>query len=1060
MSQLIDFFARHKTLGNLMTVFFLVVGFAAILLIRREVFPNINFDIITVQTTYAGASTEEIEKIITNPIEQGLREVDGIKRLRSISIEGFSNVVVILDPDQTTETLAKDQINEVIDRISFPAEVRRPTVTALQSKQSPIIEVAIGAASPAMSEMELRRVAKDLQTDLERVSGVARVVIRGLRDLEIRVEANPELLARQRISLDEIVQALRLQNLSIPAGTTEPLSEKIAKSLRADSPVPFVQKVVRTVGDFKGLEDVANTVIRSNELGEPIRVSDVAEIFFELERPTVLTRVNGSPSLSLTVLKKERADAITTVEDVRQAAEEFLRGQEMVQYAFINDFSEFIVRRVSVLTNNMIVGLTLVILLLSLFLPWRISVVVALGITIAFAGAVLTLYSLDQSINLISLMGLILVAGMLVDDAVVVTDNIYRHMEEKPDRPLQAAIDGAVEIWPAITASVSTTMMAFFPMLLMSGVFGKFIQQIPMAVIVALILSLFESLLILPQHMAFYVRVPKRKASQDSSSDEGVQQKGFSTPTQMFQRFWETTAVPAYVRLVRGVVSMRYLVALALILFMGFTALVGKKRLDIVLFPPEGIEAFFVRGESPPGSSLEYTSEIARVLEAKIAALPKNELQDFVTTVGIVQQEVHDPNTKRGGEYVQVAVYLTPESQRRRTAAQIIEAMRSQLSDVPGFDRVTFEPVRPGPPVGKPISIGVQGREFEQILPAVADLRQVLEVMPGVQDLSESYSPGKAELHLKVDQAEARAAGLSVSQVGNTVRGAFDGLVATSIVELDDEVEVRVQFPAEYRATTESLNKIYIPNNRGALIPLMRIVRVEETVGVAAIEHENNQREVRITGDVDVSVVSARALNREIRQRLPEILKDHPQVNVVFGGEDEDTQESLESLGRAFILAFMGIFFILVLIFNNIFQPFLVLLTVPLGLVSVAWTLIVFQMPISFLAMLGVIALSGVIVNNAILYIDFVNQARAKGMDRFESIEHAAGIRLRPIFLTTLTTVAGLLPTAHGIGGLDKFVVPIAIALGYGLFFGSMLTLLVFPAFIAIVDDVRNKLKA
>ncbi len=1047
MSFLIDYFARHKTLGNLMTVFILVVGIASIFLIRREVFPNVNFDIITIQTTYPGASPEEVEKIITNPIEQGLREVDGIKRLRSVSTEGFSNIIVILDPDQTTEAEAKADITDVIDRFSPPQEVKSPTVTALQSKQNPIIEVVLRADDPEqLSDIELRRVAKDLQRELEMVNGVARVVPRGLRDLEIRVEADPRRLARQMITLDEVVQALQLQNLSIPAGTTEPW----VNGPVGDPASHFEQRMVRTVGDFKNLEDVANTVIRANELGQAIRVRDVAQVSFDLERAKILTRAGGQPSLSLTILKKERADAIVTVEEVRLKVEEFLETQPLVHHSLINDLSEYITRRISVLANNMIMGLVLIVLLLSLFLPWRISLVVAVGISIAFAGAIMVLYNMDQSINLISLLGLILVAGMLVDDAVVVTDNVYRHMEQKPDRPLQAAIDGAVEIWPAITASVSTTMVAFLPMLFMSGVFGKFVQQIPLAVIVALILSLFEALLILPQHMAFYVKVPPRDI-------EGIEPEATNSPAKLFRRFWENKAVPAYVALVRRVISWRYGVASFLILFMGFTAWVGNRHLQVVLFPPEGIEIFFIRAEAPSGSSLEYTGEAIRPLEQLVAALPVNEVQDFVTTVGIVQQDPNDPGTRRGSEYAQIAVYLTPETERQRSAAQIVEALRGQSQNLPGLELVTFEPVRPGPPVGKPISLGVRGKDYDEILPAIQALREQIEQWPGVSDMEDSYAPGKEELHLKVNQVEARAAGLSVSQVGNTVRAAFDGLVATSIMEIDDEVNIRVQFPIEYRSTVESLDRVFIPNQRGNLIPLKRVVELETSVGVAAYEHEDNQREVRLTGDVDVSVISPRAVNRRIRQELlPEIQKLHPNVVVAFGGEDEDTQESLESLGRAFVLAFMGVFFILILIFNNLFQPFLVLLTLPLGILSVAWTLIVFGMPISFLAMLGVIALSGVIVNNAILFIDFVNQSRRGGLDRWASIERAASIRLRPIFLTTLTTVAGLLPTAHGLGGLDKFVVPIAMALGYGLFFGSMLTLLVFPAFIAIVDDFRE----
>lgn len=1042
MNSLISFFARHKTLGDVITIAILALGIYSLTQIRREVFPNVTFDIITVQTVYPGASPEEIEKLITNPIEQDLQEVDGLKRVRSISTEGFSSIIIFLDPDQTTEERAKSDIKDVVDRVTLPTEAEAPLINSIESKQSPIIEVSLSSPLP---EIELRQVAKDIEKELERLPGVARVVPVGLRDLEIRVQADPNKLARLSISLDEVVQALRLQNRSIPAGTTEPLPTDPTHR----------QKVVRTVGEFNDLDDVKSTVIRANELAQPIQISDVAHVNYELARSRTITRTNGLNSISLTVLKKEMSDGINTVDDVLKKMEGLGPLYEKVEFSYINDLSEYIRRRISILSNNMAFGLTFIIILLALFLPWKIAVVVSVGISIAFVGAILVFYNFGLSINLISLMGLILVCGMLVDDAVVVADNIYRHMEEKPDDPIKSAISGAIEIWPAITASVSTTMIAFIPMLFMTGIFGKFIQQIPMAVIIALLLSLFEALLILPQHMAHYVKIKKLEEETDSNLGDLAKIPKKKSPNKKIQTYWDNTVVPTYLSIVNQSIRLRYGVAALLLVFFAVTGLAAKYKLDFILFPPDGVEIFFVRVQSPVGSSLEYTSENLKPIEDLISQLPENEVQDYVTTVGITQQDPNDPNTKRGSEYGQIAVFLTPESKRDRIANEIIEDLRKQIGNPESFIALTFDRVNPGPPVGKPISVGVRGKEYEDILLAVEDLKAKVINIEGTSDITDSYTPGKDEIHLVVNRAEAAAAGLSVAQIGNTVRAAFDGIIATSILRLDDEVEVRVQFPLEYRATEESLSKIQIPNNRGNLIPLLRVARPVETVGMAAYEHENNEREVRITGELDTQVTSATRVSNQIRSLVPELIENHPNVSVHFGGEDEDTKESMDSLMRAFVVAMIGIFFLLVLTFNNIFQPFLVILTIPLGLCSVIWTLFVMGMPLSFMAMLGVIALGGVIVNNSIVLIDFINQARKKGMGRFESILHASGIRLRPIFLTTLTTVAGLLPTAHGIGGKDMFVVPIAMALGYGLLFGSILTIFIFPAFIAITDDLR-----
>lgn len=1040
MRRIIEFFTRNSLFSDLLAIFIVIGGIVSMLLIRREVFPNVSFDIINVSTAYPGASPEEIEKLITSPIEQDLKEVDGIKRLQSVSTDSRSEIIVVLDPDQTTEEKAKDDIKDVLDQFTAPEGAEETKVVAIQSKQQPIMEVSLSSDMP---EIELRKIIKQLEVEIESINGVAKTVPKGVRDIEIHVEADPIKLQRLSVSLDELVSALKLQNRTIPAGTLEP---KNRDTTVAGATAFEKETLVRTIGDFKSLEDVGDTVIRSNELGQPLRVRDIAAVTYNLEKAHISNRTNGRPSLTLTVLKKEKADAIRVVDDVRARVAEFEKKfSGEFSTSFINDFSEYIRRRVSVLSSNLIVGLFLVILTLSLFLPFRTALFVATGIVISFFGTIFYFYANGHSINLISLMGLIIVSGMLVDDAIVVADNVVRHMQMGGNR-IEAAIRGAFEIWPAVTASVLTTVIAFAPMLFMSGIFGKFIKQIPLGVLTALLFSLFEALWILPQHMAHYAKLDAPRPTHF-----------FARGTLRFQNFWESRLVPSYIRLLKKIIQRRYIAATAMGMLFVISILVAKFGLKFILFPPDGVEIFFVRVKGPTGITLEQTTELVKPVEKAVAQLPKEEVQDFVTTVGLVQQDPNDPNTKRGSEYAQVAVYLTPENRRDRYALEIIEDMRKVIGQPGGIEEITFDRVNPGPPVGKPVSLGVRGQDYAPILKAVAELKEKIKDLPGLIDLSDSYVSGKNELHVKVNKAEAAAANVSVTSVGLAVRAALDGLVATTIHELDEEIDVRVSFPPEAKTSVENLQHINILNPRGNLIPLQKIARVEPAQGIAVYQHENNQREVKVTASVDTDVSSAIEINSKIRDMLPEITKNHPEVTVNFGGEDEDTQESLASLGRAFGVAFAGIFLVLILTFKNLFQPFLVVLTIPLGTIAVIWTLFVARMPISFLSALGIIALSGVIVNNAIVLIDFVNKARAEGMDKVESILAAAKIRIRPIFLTTATTVAGLLPTAHGIGGLDKFVVPIAMSLGYGMMFGATLTALFFPAAIAIMDDIREK---
>ena len=1037
MKKLIEFFIKNALFADLTSLFIIFIGVFSLTQIRRDAFPNINFDIITISTIYPGASAEELEKLVTNPIEQDMKEVDGIKKLSSSSTEGRSYIVAQLDPDQTTEQEAKDDIKTVIDRISLPDDAEDPLVTTLETKQQPIMEVAISSDLP---EIELRDTAKILEKRIESLPGVARVVFVGLRDLEIRVDADPKKLISQSVSLDEMVAALKSQNVSIPAGTLDPDPKNEVKS----------EKIVRTIGEFKTPEDVAATVIRANDVGQSLTIGDVADVRYDLAKRTVINKSSGKETIRLTVVKKEKADAITVVSAVKETVEDFKKNTSIKGFAvqYLNDSSEYIRNRISILSSNMITGFILVCLTLTLFLPFRVSLVCSIGIAISFFGTMAFFHFNDYSLNLLSLLGIIIVSGMLVDDAIVVTENIVRYMQ-KGLSPSEAAIKGSSEIWPAVTASVLTTIVAFLPMMFMSGIFGKFVKEIPLGVIVALLISLFESIMILPQHIASYIRLKDFEIPD--------QPKGFSKIRIKFLNFWDNKVTPAYVRKVTLFVEHKYKTLAAAGGLLVLAIVCASIFLKFILFPAEGVEIFFIKAKAPSGITLDQAAELVHPVEKLIAELPKHELDNYVTTVGLTQIEPDDPNTQRGPEYTQFIVYLTPENQRDRTAAEIMDDLRVKVGTPPGYEEIKFERINPGPPVGKPISLGVRGENYEDILEAVEYLKAEVAKIEGVRDVEDSYTPGKPEIHIKPIGSEAASAGLTVAGIGTTIRAAVDGLVATSIQRLEDEVDVRVSYQEKDKTPTQVISQIQIPNASGNLIPVTRVATITETRGISNFEHTENQREVKVTADVNVDVKSSTEANNFVRENIiPTMKKTYPKVSVNFGGEDEDTQESMKSLISAFAVAFMAIFLILILTFKNILQPFLVVLTIPMGITAVIFALILNRQPLSFMAMLGIIALAGVIVNNAIILMDFVNQARKEGMGKRESIIEAAKTRLRPIFLTTTTTVMGLLPTAHGIGGLDKFVVPIAVSLGYGLLFGSVLTAFVFPAAIAALDDAEE----
>lgn len=1030
MNRFIAYLVERRLFVDMLTIFAILIGLASVFLIRREVFPNVTFDIINITTISPGSSAEEVEKLITNPIEQDMQEVDGIKKLSSKSIEGRSYILAQLDPDQTTEEEAKADIQEVVDRFQVPEGTEDPDVTSIKSTLTPIIKVSLSGDLP---EMELREIARDIEKKIETLDGVARVVSQGVRDKEIRVEASPAKLRRYRVTLDDLIQALDAQNVVVAAGTIEP------PSIEAEQP----ERIVRTDGELKTLQDVENTAIRANERARAIRVKDVAKVSYELAKPTTLLHTNGFPSVSLTVLKKEKSDAIRLVEDVKALMLELGKTlDDRVEINYVNDFSKLIRRRLQVLGGNLGFGLLLVLVILGIVLQGRVALLVSIGIPFSFLGTIAVFYTGDSSLNLISVMGLIIVSGMLVDDAVVVTDNAVRLMEEGYS-PKEASIQGTQQIWPAVLASVSTTIVAFLPMMFMSGIFGKFVREIPTGVIVALLFSLVEAFFILPAHIAHWIRLKPERIRK--SVDHG-QKLGF---------FEKRVAAP-YMFLLKRIVKHHYVTALFGAAFVGITLLLAATTMKFILFPSEGIDSFFIRVEVPTGYSLRQTEAFIKPIEQVISKLPENELESFESMVGFQQQDANDPERKQGSFYAQLAVHLTPFQSRARKVPEIIDAIREPVENsISGHKRLGFSLVKPGPPVGKPVSLSVRSEEYEDILPVVTRLKEYLGSQDGVTDIEDSYVLGKKEIVLRVNSAEAASAGLSVASIGRTVRAAFEGIEATTTRELDEEIDVRVIFPKDKRVTAESLRSIYIPNKFGNLIPLRRVTREETDQRLAEYQHEDNYREIKVTAEVDTDVTSAIAVNNKVRDLIPTLAQEFPKVEVAFGGEDKDTQESMASLARAFAVAALGIFLILVFLFENLFQPVLILLTIPLGVVAVVWAFFFHNKPLSFMGMLSIIALGGVIVNNSIMLIDFVNKLRAKGLDRYESIMEAARIRLRPIFLTSLTTVAGLLPTAYGIGGFDPFVVPIALGLGWGLLGGSVLVSLLLPAAIAIMDDIQ-----
>jgi multidrug efflux pump subunit AcrB len=1025
--KIAKFSVDHSLLVNLLSAFILVWGLMAFVRMPREAFPNVNFNMATIETIYPGAAPQEVEKLITIPIEDEIRDVDGIDEVNSVSIEGRSVIVVKLDLDIKNSFVPINDIQRAVDRVTdIPEEAEDPVVTEIKTHDEPIIIVSMSG----LDLWDLRRQVRVLEDVLEDVPGVARVDKSDWKETEIWVEIDPEKLKDYHLSFDEIARALKKRNINLPGGKVY---------------VDGVQHVVRTVGEFNSPEEILEVVIRANDQGNWLTVGDVGIARYALEEIDRIQKTNGHPAANIVIIKKEGVDTLRLVKNINKEIEAYKKqAPKELRMTIIEDLSlKYLRRRLSILMYNASVGVVFVLLVLLLFLGKRVAFLTALGIPLALCATGIIMPMIGISINLLALFGLIIALGMLVDDAIVVSENCFRYIE-KGWSPRDAAIKGTSEVALPVTATIATTVVAFAPLLNMTGIIGKFVWVIPAVVIIAIIASLFESLVILPSHIADFVK--QRKVTVHKTGLTPWKRKLI----QSIQKF--------YLRFLKTALRWRWAVMAGLLVLMALTLLMAATKMKFVLFPTRGVEMFFIRAEAPTGTSLEQVEERMRGVEAALDRLPKDELQHYITTVGVHEESgAGDPTRRRGTHLGQIQVYLTADADRERSAQQIIEETRKNIGSIENLE-ITFEQMQAGPPVGKPVEVHIRGDSFDILEKIAGEYKDFLKGIKGVKDIRDNYETGKPEFRALVDEKAARRARLGIEDAARTLRYAYEGAVVTSIKRTDEEVDVRLRFPEQSRHDPETLDALVVENDQGDLVPLRRIARFVREPGVSAVQHLDYKRSIAVTAQIDENITTSGEVHQMFFEKFRDISDRYPGYAVRYGGEQKDTQESLRNLFLAFGIALLAIYGILAATFNSLLHPFIFILAIPFGLIGVVLAFFGHGMPLSFMSMLGVVGLSGVVVNDSIILVDFINKALVTSRP-LRAIMEAGRLRLRPVLLTTITTVAGLAPVAYGIGGLDVFLQPAALAIVWGLSFATALTLIIIPCLYAVEHDVRRWLQ-
>jgi multidrug efflux pump subunit AcrB len=1028
MKSFIRFFAERHLLANLIVAVIFLLGLSSALTIKRDMFPDVDLDQVMITTRYPGASPEDVELNITNKLEEELKSVDGIDVMTSYSMENISVISITIDIDASDKEKVKRDIRDAVDRVTdLPAEVTEaPYVLEINTENMEILWLGIGGDVPYAG---LREYAKRFERRLEDIPGVSRVDKTGFLDREIKIEVSQDAVDRNQVSLGEIVAAIRGRNIRATGGSFE--------SYTSD-------KNIVTLAEFRDPREVEDVIVRSTFEGPRLRIRDLALVKDGFEPEKTRFRMNGRPVIAFTIYKKKQADMIRVVDAIKALVEEERqRMPEGMELFYSSDMSRFVRNRLDILANNGIVGLLLVCVVLSIFLNLRTAFWVAMGIPLAMMGVVYLGPFFDVYIDAIALMGMVIVIGLIVDDAIVIAENIHRH-REMGKGAIDAAVDGTYEVLSPVTATIVTTMLAFGPMFFMTGMMGKFIFPIPTVIILALVVSYLEAITTLPAHIAAGMKRREERAARRGRE---------RTPGSATEHRWFNRIKARFQRFIVYVLVFRYPVIIMFLLLFGGAVWYAQRYMHFILFPSHTAEQFYITVELPTGASLDATSNKVREIEGLLESLPEGELESYMAFVGSLGGSGGWFTPGESENWAFISVTLTPYSERERTADDIVAALREETDAMEGFDAVRYIVDAGGPPVGRPIAIRVVGSDDATRVALADSLEAYLATIEGVTDIDRDDKAGKEQVEIKIDYEDLARVGLTVADVARNVRLAYDGEVVTRVRYGDEDVGFRVQLEESARTRPDYLSRLRIPNRQGRLIPLSEVARFEIAPGPSRYFHYDNERAITLTADIGEGDLTPLEATMKAVDHFD--FREWPGMRFVIGGEAEETQESVVSLGVTMLIAGVGMYFVLVLLFNSLTQPLLVLAAIPFGLIGVIGAFALHGEPLGFLAMMGVIGLMGVVVNDSLILVNYINYHREEQPEKkyLRIVAEGTADRLRPILLTSFTTVAGVLPLAYGAGGVDPFVAPMAMALGYGILFATPLTLLLLPCLYLVRHD-------
>mgnify|MGYP000370766352 FL=1 len=1004
MNAFLNFLVRQKKLALLFTLSIVILGFMTLQKIQRDTYPVIEFDRLSINTSYPSASPRDVEKNITNVIESKIKGIYGIKELTSTSSEGLSRINIEIDEEVDDIQKVKDSIAEAVNEIEdLPEDANDPRVVDRTSTEWPILTIVIGGDN--INVETAKGIANNIEKNLSLIDGVSSVNVSGDSEREVQIRINPEKLLQYQLSFDQVRSVIADQNI---------------RSAIGDNNQGRNQKNIVIISEYETMESLENVVVKSSFDGPTILLKDIATIDEGEIGFNTVSRINGTKGYILKVTKTEKADVIRTIEKVRATLDVLKESYPSnLNLIVTDDRSKPVSNRLNIVMNNALVGLALIMVVLGLFLSLKTAFWVAVSIPVTLLGTVAFLGFAGETINLISTIGMVLVLGLVVDDSIIIAESIH-HFKEKGGDVYQNIVDGLKRVIMPVITTILTTVLAISTVLLVSGTTGKFIYILPITVICALTFSLLEVSVALPAHM--------------SGSGTNKQKTWFKPVERWFEKA------------LLVILRWRFIILSLFIALLAFSAYVGTKEISYIQWPSSGTNSINIRVQTPLGTPVETTEQSIIKIDEIIMDKVGSNLDFFTSTIG-----------SRGSNRASIAITLIPANDREATAKDIIEILKAETKDIEGVSRINFRTNRGGPRGALDIELSLIGSNDVQRQAAVDQLEKILNSFEGVSDIDRDDDLSKNRIEVLLDYESMARLGIQYQQVYSHLRTIYSGMDVSDVDFNNTSLNVKM-YLGDSNYSDDYITKTSIRNNQGRMIPMSQFASVIETPGDPNYKHLNGERVVKVSAAVEDAITTAQSVSKRALDEL-DLINNFPEVRVIEGGSSLEAKEALSDFSLALGFAVFGIYMLISLLFNSYSQPLLVILSIPFALIGVVWAFFFHSETFSFFVLLGVLALVGVVVNDSLVmisHLNFIKQSETKDDVSSLWIARGAKDRLRAVILTTLTTLAGVLPLIYGFGGKDAFLQPMVMALGYGLLFGTFVTLILLPCLYSINLDVSN----